>query len=113
MTGVGSGSTTPPLSPPDITTVVAGGLPCLSASVQSDEYRAYLCVIPGHVLADIYDQFGSRLLEGNVRSFLGMDSSYHPSISHRSRKYTLALFMSDIFSHSALSCDFIVCCAIY
>jgi hypothetical protein len=55
----------------DFTTVVAGGLPCLSASVPSGEYRAYLCVIPGDVLADIYDQFGSRLLEGNVRSFLG------------------------------------------
>jgi hypothetical protein len=55
----------------DFTTVVDGGLPCLSASVPSEEYRAYLCVIPGNVLADIYDQFGSRLLEGNVRSFLG------------------------------------------
>ena len=55
----------------DFTTVVRGGLPCLSASVPSEEYRAYLCVIPGNVLADIYDQFGSRLLEGNVRSFLG------------------------------------------
>lgn len=55
----------------DFTTVVDGGLPCLSASVPSEEYRAYLCVIPGYVLAGIYDQFGSRLLEGNVRSFLG------------------------------------------
>ena len=30
-----------------------------------------LCVIPGSALADIYQQFGSRLLEGNVRSYLG------------------------------------------
>jgi hypothetical protein len=55
----------------DFTSVVDGGLPCLSASVPSGEYRAYLCVIPGNVLAAIYDQWGSRLLEGNVRSFLG------------------------------------------
>jgi hypothetical protein len=55
----------------DFTTVVPGGLPCLPASVESDNYRAYLCVIPGKVLADIYEGFGSRLLEGNVRSFLG------------------------------------------
>lgn len=55
----------------DFTTVVPGGLPCLPASVESDAYRAYLCVIPGKVLADIYEQYGSRLLEGNVRSFLG------------------------------------------
>jgi hypothetical protein len=55
----------------DFTQVVPGGLPCLPASVESDNYRAYLCVIPGKVLADIYEQYGSRLLEGNVRSFLG------------------------------------------
>lgn len=50
--------------------LVHGGVPCLAASVDSDEYRAYLCVIPGSALADIYDEYGSRLLEGNVRSFL-------------------------------------------
>jgi hypothetical protein len=55
----------------DFTAVVPGGLPCLHASVPSDAYGAYLCVIPGHVLAEIYDRFGSRILEGNVRSFLG------------------------------------------
>src|SRR5207249_3580286 len=55
----------------DFTTIVPGGLPCLSASVETDEYKAYLCVIPGSVLAIIYDEYGSRLLEGNVRSFLG------------------------------------------
>lgn len=54
----------------DFTQLVADGVPCLGASVDSDEYRAYLCVIPGTGLADIYDYFGSRLLEGNVRSFL-------------------------------------------
>jgi len=55
----------------DFTEVVSGGLPCLAASVDSDDYRAFLCVIPGSVLASIYQQYGSRLLEGNVRSFLG------------------------------------------
>jgi hypothetical protein len=46
------------------------GIPCLNASVQTNEYQAYLCVLPADVLADAYDRFGSRLLEGNVRSFL-------------------------------------------
>jgi hypothetical protein len=55
----------------DFTTVVPGGLPCPHASVPSEAYGAYLCVIPGNVLAEIYDRFGSRILEGNVRSFLG------------------------------------------
>lgn len=55
----------------DFTSIVPGGLPCLPASLETDDYRAYLCVIPGKVLATIYNEFGSRLLEGNVRSFLG------------------------------------------
>lgn len=47
------------------------GIPCLETSyTESSEYKSYLCIIPGRVLADIYDQFGSQLLEGNVRSFL-------------------------------------------
>lgn len=47
------------------------GIPCLETSyTESSEYKSYLCIIPGQVLADIYDQFGSQLLEGNVRSFL-------------------------------------------
>ena len=47
------------------------GIPCLEASsVATDQYSSYLGVIPGYVLADIYDRYGSKLLEGNVRSFL-------------------------------------------
>ena len=47
------------------------GIPCIEASSASTEqYSSYLGVIPGTVLTDIYDKFGSKLLEGNVRSFL-------------------------------------------
>lgn len=47
------------------------GIPCLEASsANSEDYKSYLCIIPGVVLADIYDCYGSQLLEGNVRSFL-------------------------------------------
>lgn len=45
------------------------GVPCLKAS-ENEEYTAYLCNIPGIVLANLYNKFGGRLLEGNVRSFL-------------------------------------------
>jgi hypothetical protein len=31
----------------DFRSLVAGGLPILPASVESEDYRAYLCVIPG------------------------------------------------------------------
>lgn len=47
------------------------GIPCLEASsANSEDYHSYLCIIPGTVLADVYDTYGSQLLEGNVRSFL-------------------------------------------
>lgn len=50
-----------------------GGVPCLPANYSSEasNCRSYLCTIPGNVLADLYDEYGSRMLEGNVRSFLG------------------------------------------
>jgi hypothetical protein len=47
------------------------GIPCLEASgVATEDFKSYLCIIPGTLLADIYDEHGSSLLEGNVRSFL-------------------------------------------
>lgn len=53
----------------DFTDYMDGGLPCLMAS-KTDDYEGYLCVIDGNALAELYDRYGSRLLEGNVRSFL-------------------------------------------
>lgn len=47
------------------------GIPCLEAyDADTENFHSYLCIIPGAVLADIYDHYGSNLLEGNVRSFL-------------------------------------------
>lgn len=47
------------------------GIPCLEASgAKTEDFKSYLCIIPGTLLADLYDQYGSSLLEGNVRSFL-------------------------------------------
>ncbi len=48
----------------------AAPLPCLSAGTGHEDYSAFLAVVPGRVLADIYDAYGARLLELNVRSFL-------------------------------------------
>lgn len=46
-------------------------LPCIKAvDCEAEKYKSYLTAIPGNVLADIYIKYGSRLLEGNVRSFL-------------------------------------------
>lgn len=47
------------------------GIPCLEASnVAVVDFKSYLCIIPGTILANLYDKYGSSLLEGNVRSFL-------------------------------------------
>lgn len=55
----------------DFTQYCDEGIPCLEASsAATEQYSSYLGVIPGSVLADIYDRYGSKLLEGNVRSFL-------------------------------------------
>lgn len=55
----------------DFTRFHINGLPCLEASdASTDDIKCYLCVISGTILADLYDTYGSTLLEGNVRSFL-------------------------------------------
>lgn len=45
-------------------------IPCIPAIGDNEEYQAYLAVVPGELLAGIYEIYGSRLLEQNVRSFL-------------------------------------------
>lgn len=47
-----------------------GGVPVLRASAGEDALETYIAVIPGDQLAKIYDQWGPKLLESNVRSFL-------------------------------------------
>ena len=53
----------------DLKKFTGNGIPCLLAGSNA-EYTAYLCNIPGIVLAELYNTYGGRLLEGNVRSFL-------------------------------------------
>ncbi|HPM35665.1 MAG TPA: AIPR family protein, partial [Spirochaetota bacterium] len=45
-------------------------IPCIPSPTINDEYQSYLAIIPGNALVTIYERFGSRLLEQNVRSFL-------------------------------------------
>jgi len=47
-----------------------GGVPVLKASGSDTAFESYIAVIPGAQLAEIYDRWGARLLESNVRSFL-------------------------------------------
>lgn len=45
-------------------------IPCLSANTGNQDYKAYIAIIPGTCLAKLYERYGARLLEQNVRSFL-------------------------------------------
>lgn len=47
-----------------------GALPLLPAHLPAEGYESYLAVVPGQTLAAIYDRWGARLLEQNVRVFL-------------------------------------------
>ena len=52
----------------------ADGIPLASLRATGEEagYDAFLTAIPGAVLADVYEKYGTRLLELNVRAFLGV-----------------------------------------
>lgn len=55
-------------------------IPCIVNDTLNDEYQSYLAIIPGHALADIYERYGPRLLEQNVRSFLQFTGKYNKGI---------------------------------
>lgn len=46
------------------------GIACLPAHLSTNTYQSYLMVMPADVLASLYGEFGARLLEQNVRTFL-------------------------------------------
>ena len=54
----------------DLLEEFGAGLPCLPAHVGGDDYEAYLAAVPATMLASLYDRWGARLLEQNVRCFL-------------------------------------------
>lgn len=48
------------------------GIPCIQGNIGDKlDYEAYIAIIPGKLLASLYIEYGSRMLEGNVRAFLG------------------------------------------
>jgi len=47
-------------------------LPCVFVPGQNDDYDYALTAIPGEALRLLYEKFGARLLEANVRSFLSV-----------------------------------------
>lgn len=56
------------------------GIPLLPANYTVNQCKSYLGIMPANLLADIYDKYGSKLLEGNVRSFLSVKGSVNKKI---------------------------------
>ena len=56
------------------------GLPCLAVPENDPHYDAYLCVVPGMLLARAYEKHGQRLLEQNVRAFLPVTGKVNKEI---------------------------------
>lgn len=55
-------------------------IPCLSMPNANDTYSAYLAIISGKTLAELYGKFGPRLLERNIRAFLQMRGNVNKGI---------------------------------
>jgi hypothetical protein len=55
-------------------------LPCLTTPKTDDDYSVFLSIVPGEVLGRVYSEYGSRLLELNVRSFLQLKGAVNRGI---------------------------------
>ena len=64
----------------DLVKDFGGPLPILPAQKLEGDHDSYLAVIPGRVLSEIYDRWGARLLEQNVRVFLQARSKVNRGI---------------------------------
>lgn len=56
----------------DFNEVSGTPLPCVFVPGENDDYDYALTAIPGEALRLLYEKFGARLLEANVRSFLSV-----------------------------------------
>lgn len=56
----------------DFAEVSGTPLPCVFVPGENDDYDYALTAIPGEALRFLYEKFGARLLEANVRSFLSV-----------------------------------------
>ncbi len=55
-------------------------IPCLEMRPSASEYATFLLIVPGDLLYRLYEQYGPRLLEFNVRSFLQVKAGVNKGI---------------------------------
>lgn len=57
------------------------GIQCIKCEQGgTNDYDAYMGIVPGRFLADIYLRYGSKLLQGNVRAFLSVRGKVNKGI---------------------------------
>ena len=56
----------------DFNEVSGSPLPCVYVPSENDDYDYAMTAVPGEALRLLYEKFGARLLEANVRSFLSV-----------------------------------------
>jgi len=56
------------------------GIECLKVPHLNELYECYLAILPGSLLAALYGEYSSRLLESNVRAFLGQNGKFNKGI---------------------------------
>lgn len=61
-------------------------IPCLAMPSKSDLYECYLAIVPGSILATLYKNYGTRLLESNVRAFLQQNGKINKGIRETIRQ---------------------------
>lgn len=54
----------------DFTKIIGAPLPVLEMKPPATEYETFLAIVPGQALYALYEEYGARLFEFNVRSFL-------------------------------------------
>jgi hypothetical protein len=70
----------------DFTRWSPDGLPCLIAGESDSSLPSYLAVLPASVLAEIFEEHGSLLLESNVRTFLSARGAVNRGIQETLRE---------------------------
>lgn len=64
----------------DFGEICGTGLPCVYVPRVEEDYDCALTVIPGETLRFVYEKYGPRLLEANVRSFLSVTGKVNKGI---------------------------------
>ncbi|MEU4516238.1 AIPR family protein [Nonomuraea wenchangensis] len=65
---------------------LGGPLLCLPAQDGESGYQCLMAILPGQLLADMYEEHGSKLLERNVRAFLQTRGKVNKAINETIKK---------------------------